>query len=114
MGTFRGLGRRRWGVVIGCAVTALACIAFGMGLLDRMDNYGLDLHLRHLSTIQADPRIVLIDIDDQALSAVGDWPWPRRNYAHIVNTLNELGARAIVLDHRAIQADGPAHGNTLL
>jgi class 3 adenylate cyclase/CHASE2 domain-containing sensor protein len=73
-------------------------VCFTVGLLDRLDNYGLDLHLQHLSTIQADPRIVLVDIDDQALSAVGDWPWPRRHYANIVGTLNELGARAIVLD----------------
>lgn len=89
---------RRWGLLVGCVVTGLGCAAFTVGLLDGLDDYGLDLHFRHLSTIEADPRIVLVDINDHALSVVGDWPWPRRRYAQIVATLNELGAEAIILD----------------
>ena len=29
---------------------------------------------------------------------MGDWPWPRRRYAQLVRTLDELGAEAITLD----------------
>ena len=90
--------KRRWGVVLGGAVAGLGCAAFSAGLLDRLDHFGLDLHFRYCSVIAPDPRIVLIDIDDRSLRAGGDWPWHRREYARLVDTLDELGAAAIVLD----------------
>lgn len=91
-------GRGRWGPVVGIGVALLGCAAFGLGLYDRLDNFGLDLHFRHSGRIEADPRITLIDINDHALRSVGDWPWPRRRYAQIIDTLSELGAQAIVFD----------------
>jgi len=89
---------RRWGLVVGGVITVAGCAAFAAGLFNGLDNYTLDLHFRHFSSIEADPRIVLIDINDHALRTVGDWPWPRRRYAQIVGTLNGLGAKAIVMD----------------
>ncbi|UCC31844.1 MAG: CHASE2 domain-containing protein, partial [Phycisphaerales bacterium] len=79
-------------------ITIAGCAAFALGLLDRLDNYELDLQFRYLGTINSDERIVLVDINDHALYTVGDWPWPRRRYAQIVQTLSELGAEAIALD----------------
>ena len=84
----------------GCgAIATLACCALLVGGYFRgLDNYGLDLHFRYFSTIEADDRIVLIDIDDGSLEAVGDWPWPRRRHAEIVRVLDELCADQIALD----------------
>ncbi len=90
--------RRRWGFAVGLAMTAVGCGAWALGLLDPVSRFGLDLHFRHLGTIDADPRIVLIDINDHALSEVHGWPWPRRLHAQLVETLAELNAQAIVLD----------------
>jgi class 3 adenylate cyclase/CHASE2 domain-containing sensor protein len=73
-------------------------VALASGALDGLNNYGLDLHLRHVGGVEADPRIVMVDINDHAIETVGEWPWPRRRYAQLVNVLNELGAGAIVLD----------------
>jgi class 3 adenylate cyclase len=78
-----------------------------LGAFDRLDGYNLDLHFRHCNQIQADPRIVLIDIDDSTLGLTPTWPWPRRTYADLVRTLNELGAKAIVLDLILDQASAP-------
>ncbi len=89
---------RRWGFLVGSAATAAGVVALAVGALDGLNDYGLDLCFRHLSTIKADPRIVLVDINDYAIEAVGDWPWPRRRYAQVVGVLDELGAKAIVLD----------------
>ena len=94
----RGIRKRKWGLLVGGAITVAGCAAFAIGLLERLDDFELDLHFQHFGTIDADERIVLIDINDHALYTVGDWPWPRRRYAQIVQTLNELGAEAIVLD----------------
>lgn len=86
------------GLLIGAALT-LACSALYLcGSLERLDLFGLDLHFRHFSPMQADPRIVLVNIDDSTLRATPDWPWPRRLHAGLVRTLKELGADSIVLD----------------
>ncbi len=88
----------RVGLSIGGVLTILGCVAVSAGWLDRANHYSLAWNFRHLGAIEADPRIVLIDIDDNALRALGSWPWPRRMHAHVVRTLHELGAASIVLD----------------
>ena len=76
------------------ALGVLMCLGF----LDRLDNFGLDLHVRHAGRIDTDPAILMIDLDDTSLTQVGRWPWPRRKLAQLVRTLKEMGAGAIVLD----------------
>ena len=92
------MAQRRWGILIGGAITVAGVTALAVGIFDNLNDHGLDLHFRHLSTIEADTRIVLVDINDHAIETLGDWPWPRRRYAQLVTTLSELGAKTIVLD----------------
>ncbi len=40
----------------------------------------------------------ILDIDEESLNRIGQWPWPRDVMAEIVSRLNELGASAIVFD----------------
>ena len=40
----------------------------------------------------------VVDIDESALDAYGQWPWPRTVMARLVERLDELGAAAIVFD----------------
>ncbi len=47
----------------------------------------------------------IIDIDDESLSRVGQWPWPRDVMAEVVARLNELGASAVVFDMVFSQPD---------
>ena len=53
---------------------------------------------------QAEPReykpapVRVIDIDEATLARHGQWPWPRRKVAHLINRLHEHGAAAIGLD----------------
>ena len=84
-------------MAIGTIVTWSVAIVYGSGLLTRLDRYGLDLHFRHVHQIDADDRIVLIDIDDTSLEDSG-YPWPRRRFARLVQTLAQGGAESIVLD----------------
>ncbi len=52
----------------------------------------------------AQPRVpqmepaVIIDIDEESLTAVGQWPWPRNDVARMVARLREAGAVAIAFD----------------
>lgn len=108
MNPSRWISRHRLSLAVGLVTTLLGCLAWVGGLLTRLDNFGLDLHFRYFSSIAADPRIVMIDIDDRALESVPySFPWPRRVFADVVRKLNELGARTIVLDIVFDTADEP-------
>jgi len=80
------------------ASTVVVCVLWWLGVFNRLEMLSQDLHFRHLSTMQADAQIVLIDINDFSLEHVHRWPWPRRTHADLVRTLDELGARTIVMD----------------
>jgi adenylate cyclase len=90
--------RRLWAFSVGTFVTALAVLAYWAGWFVPLSRYQLDQGFRHLNQIDADPRIVLIDINDYALRSIHRWPWPRRMQADLVGILNECGARTILLD----------------
>ncbi|HAK63356.1 MAG TPA: adenylate/guanylate cyclase domain-containing protein, partial [Alphaproteobacteria bacterium] len=40
----------------------------------------------------------IVDIDDESLTRLGQWPWPRTRMAEIVRRLEEYGALAIGFD----------------
>ncbi|MCK5180725.1 MAG: adenylate/guanylate cyclase domain-containing protein, partial [Candidatus Omnitrophica bacterium] len=45
-----------------------------------------------------DPRILFVEMDEEAINNLGRWPWPRSVFAHIIDTLDSLGARQIIFD----------------
>lgn len=52
------------------------------------------------------PEVTIVEIDDAALAEIGHWPWDWRDLAGIVDSLNALGARTIVLDIFFTEAPG--------
>lgn len=60
--------------------------------------WGHDLYFHLLGGPDPSPDIVMIDIDDEAIRQQGRWPWDRQLLARIIDTLDELEARLIVLD----------------
>src|SRR5260370_13176729 len=65
-----------------------------------------ELRLRTFDTYQKlaprplmpSPPAVVLDIDEQSLSAFGQWPWPRTLVADLITRLTKLGAAAIAFD----------------
>jgi adenylate cyclase len=64
-----------------------------------------DLRLRSFDFYQIlKPRIptikpvVIVDIDEDSLRSLGQWPWPRTLVADLIERLNRLGAVAIAFD----------------
>ena len=64
-----------------------------------------ELRLRTFDFFQlaapAKPRLhpaVIVDIDEESLKALGQWPWPRTVIADLVDRLTGLGAAAIGFD----------------
>ncbi|HEX5509913.1 MAG TPA: adenylate/guanylate cyclase domain-containing protein, partial [Pseudolabrys sp.] len=42
--------------------------------------------------------VVIVDIDEKSLKAIGQWPWPRTRLADLVSRLTEMGALVIGFD----------------
>ena len=45
-----------------------------------------------------DAPVRIIDIDEESLAEIGQWPWPRNIMAELVQRLTNLGAAAVVID----------------
>lgn len=88
------------GFLVGFVVTAIATFVcfrvFDAKLY--IDRTAYDQRVRSFNTIEADDRIVHIDIDDSAVDEVGRWPWRRKRIADLLSVINELGAKYILVD----------------
>ncbi|HVO90574.1 MAG TPA: CHASE2 domain-containing protein, partial [Casimicrobiaceae bacterium] len=42
--------------------------------------------------------VVIVDIDEKSLKAIGQWPWPRTKIADLITQLTQMGALVIAFD----------------
>lgn len=90
------------------AAGALAPLALGMFIAWGLNGSALVERLRHIVFDQyqrwqprdwhADLPVRVIDIDDESLARLGQWPWPRSRIADLTNRLAGGGAAAIGFD----------------
>jgi CHASE2 domain-containing sensor protein len=53
----------------------------------------------------SDQPVVIVDVDEQSLAELGQWPWPRTRLADLVDTIAGAGATAIAFDFVLAEAD---------
>lgn len=63
-----------------------------------LERRAYDMFLKFKPTVQEDPSIILLDIDDPSIDAVGSYPWPRGLIARGLEALSELGAGYAIFD----------------
>jgi adenylate cyclase len=61
-------------------------------------NAVFDTYQKHFPRAVSRFPIVIVDIDDQSLAAVGRWPWPRTYLAALTEAVHDLGAKAVGYD----------------
>ncbi len=54
---------------------------------------------------EASDRVVIIDLDEESIKKLGQWPWPRSVMAQLVTNLKDLGAKVIAFDIVFAEAD---------
>ncbi|MFZ1068900.1 MAG: CHASE2 domain-containing protein, partial [Pseudolabrys sp.] len=42
--------------------------------------------------------VVIVDIDEKSLKAIGQWPWPRTRVADLITRLTQMGALVVAFD----------------
>ena len=90
---------------IGTAVVLwlIASALYALNAFERVENALYAAFYQHVSP--ADTRIVIIGIDEDSISALGQWPWPRSVMAETLERLAEGGAAAIGID---VEYDTPS------
>ena len=56
-----------------------------------------ELKPREIPSPQGKP-VTIIDLDEESLNEVGQWPWPRTTIAKLVRNLKQLGAALVAFD----------------
>ena len=66
--------------------------------LELLRNATFDWLERSRSQLSVDAPVSVVDIDDASLQRLGQWPWPRRLLADLVDRLASAGASLVVFD----------------
>ena len=76
--------------------------------IQRIENYLYDVRVEFMMPRVVDPRIVIVDIDEASLAAEGQWPWPRRKIAALVDALfDDYGVRTLGFDALFAEPERP-------
>lgn len=67
-------------------------------VLQVLRNAVFDQYQRWDGAVYQDTPVTIIDIDEESLARVGQWPWPRTYLAGLIDSLHAAGAAAIALD----------------
>jgi adenylate cyclase len=98
----RGAGRIRRRLLFICGLVPVLLTAVltvcRPASLGRLDDTVYDIVLRSSRPHPPGYRVVIVDVDERSLSAVGQWPWRRDVIARLIDRLRDMGASTIALD----------------
>ena len=73
----------------------MVSLSFSQGIFFGSEHFFEDLLV---SPKKVDNRIVILAIDNESLSRIGQWPWPRQVFAQAFKALNESKPKAVGFD----------------
>jgi adenylate cyclase len=80
------------------AAMALTLLAIGLSDLSQWDELSASLSWRMADQQAVERRIVVVDIDEKSIQAIGAWPWPRARQAELLEKLDQAGVSLKILD----------------
>jgi CHASE2 domain-containing sensor protein len=98
--------RRR--VLLSGVLPAIVVAAFSLyhpAFLQNLENSTYDRLVRNTPPRPPGGRVVIVDVDEKSLSAIGQWPWRRDVIGRLVTSLRDLGTATIALDIIFAEAD---------
>ncbi len=81
---------------IGLVITGFMAAISSSAIIENLERNAYDVGARS-SHHNAGDKIAVIAIDDESISNIGRWPWPRSYLAEMVSALNKGGAKTIGL-----------------
>ena len=101
-------------LVVALAAAGLAALIGVSGAFWWLDDAFYDQHLAAW-TYPPDDDVIVVAVDDQSLSELGQWPWPRDLHAQLLDRLGQAGVRGVALDLVFAEPDrsGESHDRLL-
>ena len=78
----------------GLLITIVVVVLSGSAPFQSLEQSFYDWGVKSTDRVPSD-KIAVIAIDDQSISNIGRWPWPRDLHAELINRLSEGGAKVI-------------------
>lgn len=82
-------------LALGIAVAVHALDA-DLPVARQLEAHARDQLMRVMASDSGDPRIAIVDIDEESLKRLGPWPWPRERLADLAEKLLSEGGAAVV------------------
>lgn len=79
-------------------IVGIVFVLVHFNVLKRIELTTLDLRFKLRGRIPTSDNIILVDIDESSISAIGRWPWSREWYASLITTLTEYKSKTIAFD----------------
>ena len=97
------ISRRRrhlaiWSAGMLAALLAIAAAVSAPGPLEKLNYLVFDSYQTLRPRTAGESAVVVVDIDDESIRQLGQWPWPRTLLARMIDRLTQQGAATIGLD----------------
>ncbi len=76
----------------------ISVVVCSLLVLTSLDNKIADLFQRTIPPLKESDNVIMVNIDDSSVDAIGTWPFSREVYADTLVILKDLGAEAAVFD----------------
>ena len=95
-----GLAGNRAPVLAGLVLVALVAVLQVLRLpaLERLGLLLFDSYERAAPRVYEDAPVRVVDIDDESIRRLGQWPWPRSEIARLTDRLGQAGASVVAFD----------------
>ena len=87
--------QERWAAALGLFALILALLA--AGTFEPLENRVSELRARLLDRPPTG-QVAIVEIDAKSLTALNNWPWPRRYHGELIQRLGTVGASMIAFD----------------
>jgi adenylate cyclase len=94
---------RKLGLPLVCAALALLTVLLDPVALQVLRNAQFDQFQRWQPRVYEDVGVLIVDLDEESLKQIGQWPWPRTRVADLLHALRAHGA--VVVGFDALFAD---------
>lgn len=96
-----------WPVMTGLACMAAVAILqlTGSPLFERVGLQVFDAYQRSAPRALSEAPVVVVEIDEESIARLGQWPWPRTELARLNRILGQAGATVIAYDIVFSEAD---------
>ena len=97
------VGQRRrtlyvWAFGLATLLTLLSVSTLNQTALDRLTPLVFDAYQRFQPRLEAGAPVVIVDVDEESIRILGQWPWPRPVLARMIDRLGDLGAATVAFD----------------